>query len=332
MNRLLATTATTAWKGPIRLLCSPYRRKLKVQYIHDLKQQQQQQPMGGVAIKNEDNTKQHFDAIYAAENPVLYKEHIFDALQYVSDDFNKSEFDRLILPWALEKSKRRHDGNGNAGSGDDSDEPPPATILEFVDLGACFGNTTMATLYGMSCEAIRDNWASVEQCMTIVTGGAAGSSRRRFPARTTAIDISESAMAYGKNVGLFDETIVANVNFMLGETKDRVRAAMATADILIAAGALVYFDPVAIEEMMNAFCNGTESIRKKEEGYVFVNFLHPFGLEKSDVTKRLLLSKLEFVGSRASRHRRLSTLEQKNYAGEEWVLLEIWVLKRRSNY
>ena len=220
MNRLLATTATTAWKGPIRLLCSSYRRKLKVQYIHDLKQQQQQQqPMGGVAIKNEDNTKQHFDAIYAAENPVLYKEHIFDALQYVSDDFNKSEFDRLILPWALEKSKRRHDGNGNAGSGDDSDEPPPATILEFVDLGACFGNTTMATLYGMSCEAIRDNWASVEQCMTIVTGGAAGSSRRRFPARTTAIDISESAMAYGKNVGLFDETIVANVNVMLGETK-----------------------------------------------------------------------------------------------------------------
>jgi hypothetical protein len=324
MNHFLTTSA--AWnRRAIRLLYSSNLKNLKqVRKIHQ-NHHHHHLPIGGgfVNNKNEDHTKQHFDDIYVAENPVPYKEHILDALQYVSDDFNKSEFDRLILPWALERTSQANTTRrqGDNGGDNDNDEPVATTpVLEFVDLGACFGNTTMATLYGMSCEAIRDNWASAKKCMAI-----SSRCRRRFPAKTTAIDISESALSYGKNVGLYDDTIVANVNAMTGETRDLVMAALAAADILISAAALVYFDSSAIEEMIDVFCN----VSNKEEGYVLVNFLHPFGLEKSDVTKRLLLSKLDFVGSRASRHRRLSTLEQTMYTGEEWVLLEIWVLKRR---
>jgi hypothetical protein len=48
----------------------------------------------------------------------------------------------------------------------------------------------------------------------------------------------------------------------------------------------------------------------------------------SDATKRILLTKLEFVGSTATRHRKTSKSEQENYPDEEWVLLELWVLKR----
>lgn len=241
-----------------------------------------------------DEKKQHFDDIYVADTPVPYKERILDALSYVSDDFNKSEFDRNILPWAKSQNKE----------------------LQFVDLCACFGNTTMATLYGMGYEEIRKNWADKASCMTI-------QGERRFPAKVTAIDISEPAMAYGKKCGLYDETIVCDLNDHQSESRNKVHEVMSKADILISTAALVYLDPETIASLLDAFC------QKKAEGYVLVNFLNPFALEKADATKRLLLEKLDFVGSRASRHRKLSPLEQENYPGEEWALLELWVLKRR---
>ena len=98
---------------------------------------------------------------------------------------------------------------------------------------------------------------------------------------------------------------------------------MASADILLSTAALVYLDVEAIEEILESFSS------KKGEGYVLVNFLNPFALEKADETKRLLLKHLDFVGSMATRHRKMSELEQSNYPGEEWALLELWVLKRR---
>ena len=40
--------------------------------------------------------------------------------------------------------------------------------------------------------------------------------------------------------------------------------------------------------------------------------------------------KLDFVASRATRHRRMSQLEQDNYPGEQWSLLELWVLQKKK--
>jgi hypothetical protein len=75
---------------------------------------------------------------------------------------------------------------------------------------------------------------------------------------------------------------------------------------------------------------GRFASKPKAEGYMLVNFLNPFSLEKADETKRVLLKHLDFVGSMATRHRKMSQLEQDNYPGEEWALLELWVLKRRA--
>lgn len=240
-----------------------------------------------------DEKKQHFDEIYLASNPVPYKERILDELEYVSDDFNRLSFDRLILPWATAQNKK----------------------LNFVDLCACFGNTTMATLYGMSYNDIRENWSNDASCQTIV-----GS--RRFESHTTAIDMSAPAMEYGKAVGLFDEIIVSDLN--TGQAKERVEEALAQSHVLISTAALVYLEEKTISYLLDAFCSSSV------EGYVLVNFLNPFSLEKADATKRLLLSKLEFVGSTATRHRKLSPLEREHHPDEEWCLLEIWVLKRPS--
>ena len=258
--------------------------------------------MSQKAIKT-DEKKQHFDDIYVEQTPVPYKVRILDALEYISDNFNKQMFDRLILPWIQQQQQTAANENKE-------------TIFRYVDLCACFGNTTMATVYGMNYHQICENWKDEESCKTIQAS-------RRFPCHTTAIDISENAMAYGKTVGLFDDTIVCDLNSH-GESKAAVLEAVRQADIMISTAALVYLDVTTIEELASAFSSSST-----KEGYMLVNFLNPFSLDKADETKRILLNHLDFVGSMATRHRKMSQLEQENYPGEQWALLELWVLKRR---
>lgn len=243
-----------------------------------------------------DEKKQHFDDIYVEATPVAFKQRIIDELEYISDDNNRATFDRLILPWVTAKT---------AGG-----QP-----LQYVDLCCCFGNTTLAVAHGMSVAEIRENWSDERAC-------AKAARPRRFPAHATGIDISGNALAYGASAGIFDQTIEADLNRPSPPTRDRLAAALGGADVLVSTAALVYLEPEAIDWLIRSFAQGDG------EGYVLVNFLNPFALDKADATKRALLQHLTFVGSTATRHRRLSPLEQANYAGEEWSLLEIWVLSR----
>lgn len=244
-----------------------------------------------------DKTKQHFDDIYVASNPVPYKREILDALSYVSDNFNREMFDAHILPWALKKQQ--------------------SSPVKFLDLCACFGNSTLATVYGMSYDEIRENWKDEESCYKI-------QGQRRFDSHIIAADISGPAMDFGKDVGLYDQTFVCNMNDRSTSDYAEVLQVAGEADIFLSTAALVYLDLETVEDLIKSFA------QTDGEGYVLVNFLNPFGLEKADATKSILLKHLDFVGSRATRHRRMSELEQSNYPGEEWALLELWVLKRRS--
>lgn len=245
-----------------------------------------------------DEKKQHFDDIYVQHEPVAFKERIIDALDYVSDDFNRQTFDRLILPWCEQKLA--------AGES-----------LNYVDLCCCFGNTTLATVHGMTVQEIRENWNDTASCQKALKP-------RRLALRTTGIDISANALAYGKSAGIFDQTIQADLNAPAPDVKETINKTMESADVVISTASLVYLELDAIESVIEAFA------RTPREGYMLVNFLNPFALEKADATKRLLLNKLEFVGSTASRHRRMSPLEQENYPGEDWALLELWVLRRNA--
>lgn len=243
-----------------------------------------------------DEKKQHFDDIYVADTPVPYKVQILDALTYISDNFNREMFETHILPWAKDQSRS----------------------LNFVDLCSCFGNTTMATIYGMTYGQICENWKDEVACEK--TKGS-----RQFDCNITAIDISEPALKYGKSAGHFDHTILCNLNETESETWNQVITSMKDADILLCTAALCYLEVESIEKVIGAFAEASG------DGYILVNFLNPFALEKSDETKRVLLKHLDFVGSRATRHRKLSPFEQGNYNGEEWSLLELWVLKRRTS-
>ena len=257
--------------------------------------------MSNTGVKT-DEKKQHFDDIYVESTPVPYKTRILDALDYVSDDFNREMFDAHILPWA----KQQVTAHGSQ--------------LNFVDLCSCFGNTTMATIYGMSYNAIRENWSDEVKCKSI-------QGTRRIPVEVTGIDISQPALDYGKSAGLYDEAICTNLNERTTAEFEQVKKVMGDADILLSTAALVYLDLETIDAIIESFAKGGGN----KEGFILVNFLNPFALEKADDTKKILLKHLDFVGSRATRHRRMSDLEQRNYPGEEWSLLELWVLKRRSS-
>lgn len=241
-----------------------------------------------------DEKKQHFDDIYMESTPVPFKERIIDALEYISDNNNRQTFDRLILPWCQQQQGK----------------PIP-----YVDLACCFGNTTLAIAHNMTVDEIRENWKDAETAKQPLKA-------RRLQLQTTGIDISENALNYAQNAGIFDQTIQADLNQPPTEKKAQVLKTINEADILLSTAALVYLEESAIAELIHSFAEAPR------EGYCLVNFLNPFGLEKADATKRILLQHLNFVGSTATRHRRLSSLEQENYPGEEWSLLEIWVLKR----
>lgn len=243
-----------------------------------------------------DEKKQHFDDIYMESNPVPFKERIIDALDYISDDNNRQTFDRLILPWC---------------------EKQEGKVIPYVDLCCCFGNTTLAIAHNMTVEEIRENWKDETTAQKPLKP-------RRLHLQTSGIDLSENALQYAENAGIFDRTIQANLNQPSAEKKAAVLNTMKEADILVSTASLVYLEESAIEELISTFANAPR------EGYCLVNFLNPFGLEKADATKRILLQNLDFVGSTATRHRRMSPLEQENYPGEEWSLLEIWVLKRKG--
>jgi hypothetical protein len=90
------------------------------------------------AIKT-DEKKQHFDDIYIELTPVPYKERILDALTYISDEFNRKMFDRLILPWIVAEQTK-----------------DPTKIIRHVDLCGCFGNTTIIRPWPPSHDVCRN--------------------------------------------------------------------------------------------------------------------------------------------------------------------------------
>lgn len=239
--------------------------------------------------------KQHFGDIYNELTPVAFKTRIMDSLDYICDDYTKSEFERLGLVEFC---------SGVPGG------------CKFLDLCCCFGNTTMALVHGMSVMDIKANWADDEACKKVAKP-------RLFAATVTGVDLSANAVAYGQSAGLFDAGIQCDLNKWTPTQKQEMGAVMAEQDVLCATAALVYLELETCDFLFSKFAS------KQAPGRVIVNFLNPFELEKADQTKALLLKHFDFVGSRATKHRRLSSFEQKNYGGEDWALLEIWTLARR---
>lgn len=251
------------------------------------------------AVAETPEKKQSFDWIYNELNPVAYKQHILEEREYVCDNFTRQEFDRLLLPQMRQLAQASGDG-----------------LVKVTEIGTCFGNTTLSLLHGLTTDEIKDFWKDNISCEAVDTP-------RRFPSYVTGVDLSSNALDYCKRVGIADRTIDADLNSQAG--LDRVLPSVREAGLLVSTASLVYLDVASVEQIVAAFAGG------EGDGFMIVNFLNPFELEKSDAMKQILLQHLDFVGSTATRHRTLSNLEKGNYpAFGDWALLEIWALKRRG--
>jgi len=158
--------------------------------------------------------KQHFDDIYVERTPVAFKTRIMDSLDYVCDNYTKSEFERQGL---IEFCAGVQGG------------------CKFLDLCCCFGNTTMALVHGMSVAEIKANWADDEACKKVAKP-------RLFPATVTGVDLSASAVAYGQSAGLYDTGIQCDLNKWSAAQQQAMGALMAEQDVLCATAALVYLE------------------------------------------------------------------------------------------
>jgi len=250
--------------------------------------------------KDVEDGKQNFDWIYIEKTPVAYKTHILDARNYITDNSTRQEFDRQLLGRTEALAKAR------------------GGKLNFLDLGSCFGNSTLGMVYGMPTEQMRDFWKDDASCAKV-------KGERRFPCNTISVDLSESAVAYCQSSGICDEGYATNLNDATGRAK--VRTALQTTDILFSGATLCYLTEEAVKDVIGTFAAG------EGEGYAIVNFLNPFELEKADKMKQTLLTYLDFVGSSARRHRLLTEVPEKQTYPDfgDWSLIEIWVLKRKGD-
>jgi len=250
-----------------------------------------------VEAKDVEEGKQNFDWIYTEETPVAYKTQILDARNYITDNSTRAEFDRMIKPKCDDLAKAR------------------GGKLNFLDLGSCFGNSTLGMVYGMPTEDLRSFWKDEKSCQKVTA-------ERRFPCKTIAVDLSENALKYCKSSGLADETHCINLND--AQERQNFKDTLQSTDILFSGATLCYLTAEAVDDVIGTFARG------KGDGYICVNFLNPFEPEKSDQMKQILLKHLKFVGSAARRHRLLTEVpEKKTYPDYgDWSLIEIWVLQR----
>jgi hypothetical protein len=243
--------------------------------------------------------KANYEWIYNESNPVAYKELIIDDRDYICDDFNRRQFDRLVLPHMKHLASASRDGT-----------------VQVVEIGICFGNTTLALLHGMTIENIKEQWSNTTSCENIKVP-------RRFPCHVTGIDLSANAVAYCKRVGIADRAIDANLNTQAG--LDKILPSVRKSELLILTGCMFYLDVTSVERILAEFANG------EGDGYVVVNSSSPFDGDAADVKKQILLRHLDFVGSTASRHRTMSAEEKQAYPDfGDWALFENWTLKRRE--
>lgn len=242
--------------------------------------------------KSNDRSKQDFDKNYVMETPIGFCKELCEATEYVTDTANCETFERLILP----------NFNGR-------------TDFHILDMGCCYGNTTMAVAHGMTSQEITHNWRDEESCWTI------DKPRRYEGCKVTGVDISGPALAYGKKAGLYQDTIEADLNDPV--PRAAVKDVLAVADVWFCVSVLCYLKIETVEDIVQAFANG------EEQGYFLCNFLNPFGRDTANDMKKILLKHLNFVGSEAHRHRRMTPHEKNIFPGEEWVLNECWVLSRK---
>jgi hypothetical protein len=239
--------------------------------------------------------KQNWSAVYESDFPVSYRNELMEKCQlHAKDGILKEVFDLEAYDKLQVASQK---------------EP-----LYCVDLLSAYGDSFLATLYGMSPEEIFSAWADEESSLNLPKP-------RRFACKTVGIDLSKSALNYGCRAGIFDETMAVNINQLSQSEAQQLSTTLGSAHF-VHLGAPGYMDLEQFYFVIDAFAAG------KGDGVLIVAFNYVF-MKHHKEFKQYIIKKLKFINCVGGIQRYLLPKEQEYYK-VSCAYSTTWVMERRN--
>ena len=163
-------------------------------------------------------------------------------------------------------------------------------------------------------------WGSEETCFTLPKP-------RQFPVETFGCDISQNACSYSTKAGIFDDTLVADLNNLNDSQRSSLKNRCRDSNILLM-NSLSYVNDGVFDEVLEWFASGTDP------GMIIVGFSFPYGgVERCQVFKKKAIEKLDFFNSIPARNRFLDESERQSFGKEfgtwEESFYDCWMLTRK---
>ena len=244
-------------------------------------------------VKPGQEYKQNWSSAYESPFPVNYRNELMGKCQFQSKDgVLKEIFDRD----AYEKLK----------------QVSQKESLYCIDLLSAYGESLLASIYGMLPEEIFDAWSSEEKSLKLPKP-------RRFDCKTLGLDISELALGYGRQAGIFDETMVLDINNPSALQRQQLTNALGAAHF-VHLGAPGYIDLDNFHFIIDAFASG------KEFGILIVAFNYVF-MKYHKEFKQYIVQKLKFIDCVGGIQRYLLPAEV-DYYNVSCAYSTTWVMER----
>ena len=162
-------------------------------------------------------------------------------------------------------------------------------------------------------------WASETTCYQLIKP-------RTFPVETVGVDLSASALEFGKKAGIFDETLKVDLNVLSESESHRLRTKCESANILHI-NSTIYLNEDVVHRIIDWFADG------KEPGLIAFPLVYPFGgRERNYRIRTHLLEKFKFLESVSTIQREVTEAEGQKFGPEFgiWNRLyyDMWYLTR----
>lgn len=238
--------------------------------------------------------KQDWSEAYTSDFPVKYRNELMVKGQiHAKDGILKEIFDREAFDKLKEASQS---------------EP-----LYCVDLLSAYGDSFLATVYGMFPEEIFDAWSSEEKSLNLPKS-------RRFNCKTLGVDISKSALNYAHQAGIFDEIMAVDINNLSPTKHQQISDALNTANF-VHLGAPGYINLDTFQFIIDSFASG------ENFGVLVVAFNYIF-MKHHKQFKQYIVNNLEFINCVGGIQRHLLDSEVTFY-NVSCAYSTTWVMERK---
>lgn len=241
--------------------------------------------------------KQNWSAAYESPFPVTYRNELMGQCQIHYKDGILNEIFNLEAYDKLQQASRKGP-------------------LYCIDLLSAYGDSFLATIYGMSPEEIFTAWGDEESSLNLPK-------QRRFRCKTLGVDISDPALDYGRRAGIFDETLRLDINKMSVLDKQQLSTALSAAHFLHL-GAPGYVNLDQFYFIVDAFAEGNDF------GVLIVAFNYVF-MKHHKEFKQYIVKKLDFINCVGGIQRFLFPAE-KEYYNVSCAYSTTWVMERRNSF